>query len=363
MRVAILIDGLAVGGAERQALQAAALVARAGCAVELIHYHPVDELRAGGRGRAPGVRVSFVPKGSGPSLLVPRLGRHLRRWTPDVLHAFKARSTLYAALAGRVARVPVVLGGCRGQYEEDAFTRMVHRLTRGLLDGWIVNSRGIAASLIEAVGVREQDCFVVYNGVDREALASTLDAAAARRKFGLDPAAETATIIGGLRPIKNHALFLEMACRVAGRRPSAQFLVAGDGELRPVLRRRRAGRDPSRDFRSPPGVGTSWRRRTSACSRRDEGMASRSWRQWPGFRSSALMRRRRRSQTDGRPVVPAGCGRSADRVGRILGDAKLRRLMGEAAAATVRERFGLEAMAAGLIEVYRNRLYRVARGT
>ena len=51
----------------------------------------------------------------------------------------------------------------------------------------------------------------------------------------IPPSAPLIGIVGRLVPIKNHALFLEMASRVLQSQPDAYFLIVGDGEDRAAL--------------------------------------------------------------------------------------------------------------------------------
>jgi glycosyltransferase involved in cell wall biosynthesis len=53
--------------------------------------------------------------------------------------------------------------------------------------------------------------------------------------LGFAPDARLIGIVGRLFPIKNHALFIEAAARIAAVEPAARFVVVGDGTLRPAL--------------------------------------------------------------------------------------------------------------------------------
>ncbi|MFI5179604.1 MAG: glycosyltransferase, partial [Vicinamibacterales bacterium] len=78
---------------------------------------------------------------------------------------------------------------------------------------------------------------VVPLGFDLEPFAAIDHAAraAARRALGLDAAAPVITIVGRLTAIKQHELFLRAAREVHEARPSATFLIVGDGERRVEL--------------------------------------------------------------------------------------------------------------------------------
>ena len=231
MRVAILIDGLNRGGAERQVLLAGEALARRGCIVDVLHYHPRTGVVYDPPACPEGMRIVLLRRGRTALGLVRSLARHLRSHPVQIVHAFKSRPTFYAALGGRLAKVPVVLGGCRSRYEEPAPVRWAHRCVAPLLAGWVFNSRATIPSLREALRVDEDRCFVVYNGVERTGGVSSLSNAAAKQRLRVDPTAPTIVIIANLR------LFLSMASRVSRRHPAARFLIVGEGELRSTLER------------------------------------------------------------------------------------------------------------------------------
>jgi glycosyltransferase involved in cell wall biosynthesis len=236
MRAAILIDSLARGGAEHQALNATHALARRGCDATLIHYHPALPGRT--YEDHPAVRegrVLFLPKGGSAAGFIWRLSRLLSRNRFDVVHGFKSIATIYACMAGRLARVPVVIGGCRAEYEDGGAVRLMHLLLRSGVDGWVVNSRAVAQSLVARVGVSKERCFVVTNGVAPEEFRSALSPVEARRRLGLDDAVHAVSIIARLRAQKNHRLFLAAAGRILVHRQDVRFLIVGDGELRSDL--------------------------------------------------------------------------------------------------------------------------------
>src|SRR6266536_507237 len=125
MRVAIVIDSLARGGAERQAIHATRELKRSGCDVELIYYHHVthgyDFLRPDE------ARVTYLPKNGRYLRFVASLRDRLKEGRFDVVHGFQGSPTLYACAAARLAAVPAVLGGIRAEYDERGLVRLGHR--------------------------------------------------------------------------------------------------------------------------------------------------------------------------------------------------------------------------------------------
>jgi glycosyltransferase involved in cell wall biosynthesis len=96
-----------------------------------------------------------------------------------------------------------------------------------LVHGLVANSEAGRRFTIRTLGMREEDVFVVHNGVD-VARFRPRDPGPARRALGLPEAAPVVGMVASFKPQKNHLLFLEVARRVLGRRPDALFVCAGE---------------------------------------------------------------------------------------------------------------------------------------
>ena len=234
MRIAIVIDYFLRGGAERQALYAARELVRRGCDVEIIYYYETADGYDHTLGK--GALFTYVPKNGTYVRFLLRLWRHLRRGHFDVVHAFKNAPCIYGCTAAVLAGTPVVFGGYREQYRHHGIVIIGHRFINRFITGWIVNSRAIAESLVKCIGADREKISVVYNGIDANAFASSLSPQEARTRLGLPADAKVVSIIGRLRPEKNHAMFLRMASRVRRELPDARFLIIGDGPLEGPLR-------------------------------------------------------------------------------------------------------------------------------
>ena len=226
MKIAIVIDSLAKGGAERQALLSARMLAARGCDVELIrYYHSADDYETASCAPA---RVVLIEKRNRPVRFFFRLVRHLRSGRFDVVHTFKEIPCVYGCLAGALAGVPVRLAGYRGQVAIPGMMRRLLRLVDRASAAWIPNSQAVAETLVEYLGVERSRLHVVHNGIDVSALKSSLTSAEAKRRLDLSADAPTVAIIAALRPEKNHGMFVRMADEVHHVNPHAQFLIVGD---------------------------------------------------------------------------------------------------------------------------------------
>ena len=234
MKLALVVDYLKTGGAERQVLITAAELGKLGHHVEIITYRSDIEFEEFILKNA----LTIVPIKAGGFTRIGRvweLSRHLRRGHFHVVHAFKGTPTIFAALAARMAGIKPVFGGYRAEYVQGTFFKAAHLCIDRLLSGWIVNSQTIADSMSAAVGIAAQRFFVVYNSINPAAFIPGLSRDAAKSNMGIAAGDYVITQVARLSPEKNHYLFLDMATIVLQQRSDVTFLVVGDGPLRAAL--------------------------------------------------------------------------------------------------------------------------------
>lgn len=170
-----------------------------------------------------------------------KLWRLMRRLKPDVVHTHTAKAGFVGRWAAWLARVPVRVHTYHGHvfhgYFGAAKTRLfltLERLTARLTDRLITISPALRDELAGVYRVAPAQKFaVVPLGLE------LAQYAAAPRRTGtlraahlIPPDAPLIGIVGRIVPIKNHALFLEMAGRVLQSQPDAYFVIVGDGEDR-----------------------------------------------------------------------------------------------------------------------------------
>jgi glycosyltransferase involved in cell wall biosynthesis len=185
-----------------------------------------DDSELASRLRASGVRVrpaAWRP-GLDPRVIWPILGELHHR--PAILHAHDAHALTLAGVCATLTGAPLVA------------TRRVdfHLSGRGY---WARADRIIAisnavAEVLAGDGIPRTRITVVYSGISLEA---TRGAArlGIRERLGLAADASIAANVAALVPHKDHATLIDAAKRLEQRFPSLHWVVAGEGELRPVL--------------------------------------------------------------------------------------------------------------------------------
>lgn len=226
-RAVLVISNLEFGGAQRQVVEFANHAGSLGFDVHicsLSDYVPLaDQLTDRDR------RLHVVQKKwKFDVTVIPRLARLLRELKPDIVHGFLFDAEIAARLAGRRARVPVIIGSERNtDYRLKRRQLIVYRLTRGCVDCVIANSHAGARFNQRMLGHRPEQYHVVHNGVDTQRF-QPRDGEAVRQELGLAPHDLVIGMFASFKAQKNHGLAFTAAQRVFTAEPRARLLLVGD---------------------------------------------------------------------------------------------------------------------------------------
>ena len=159
-----------------------------------------------------------------------RLAKHLHRSKIDIAHGFDFYANLILIPAAKLARTPIVIGSQR--QVGDLLTAAKFRAQLAafrLCDAVVCNSQAAAGRLLEA-GFAASKLVVIGNALPNEAFASTPPAFSRSRGV-----LRVGMIARMNATYKNHRVFLRAAARLARKYTNLEFLLVGDGELRPEL--------------------------------------------------------------------------------------------------------------------------------
>jgi len=175
-----------------------------------------------------------------------KLLRLIRSFRPTIVHTHTAKAGAIGRSAAIVAGVPVRVHTYHGHVLRGYFGRLKTQVFI-----WIEQLLGRFTQRVVAISELQRDelcdvyrvvprqrCEVIPLGFDLSSFAvAERRRGELRRELGVPDERPLIGIVGRLVPIKNHAMFFEVAHRVRNVR-DATFVVVGDGELRPELERR-----------------------------------------------------------------------------------------------------------------------------
>ena len=226
-----------MGGAEREVYHLAEEFKRRGWSVAaismLVLESPIADLQK--------IGVETLSLGMRKGLPDPRtlvaMGRFLRRWRPDVLHAHMVHANLLARLSRLVAPAPLVISTIHNENEGAQWRYIAYRLTDRLSDVTTTVSEVAQVAATRRGAAPAGSIAVVPNGLKTAPYAS--DAAVrARTRSALDLGDRfTWLTVGRLVPEKGYPDMFAAFRRALERYPTARLLIAGKGRLEDEIRR------------------------------------------------------------------------------------------------------------------------------
>lgn len=167
------------------------------------------------------------------------LVRELRRIAPEIVHTHSSKAGVLGRLAAALARVPIVIHTVHGWGFHDGQQPLKRRLfvaleklVAPLTTQWVAVSQANAHTGA-AQGIASEERFVVIrSGVELKAFRAAAGNGRLRRELGIDQAVPLVGMVACLKPQKSPVDFVRVAARVARDLPNAQFVLAGDGDLR-----------------------------------------------------------------------------------------------------------------------------------
>jgi glycosyltransferase involved in cell wall biosynthesis len=235
-----LVGSFHQGGSERQAVQLVKLLHReATCNIFLAALNKEgilrDEVEKIGFTEIPEFKLtSFYDLNFARQL--QNCVRFLKENKIEIIHTHDFYTNVFGIAAARLAGVPVKIaskretGGMRSNLQ-----KRIEKRVFSIADAIVVNAEAVK-NYLSGEGVSPEKIELIYNGIDLERLAPK---ETDRRKICEElnlPADENIkfiTLVANLRhAVKNQPMFLRVAQRLYEKFPDAQFVLAGEGELK-----------------------------------------------------------------------------------------------------------------------------------
>lgn len=234
VRLVLIINSLARGGAETQLLRLAGELVRRGWVVTLITFLPDNDL-SDEAARQGVENVALRSDGRRAVTVVPAISKIVRDRHADVVLSFLYHSNIVARLVGLRHRIPVVCS-VRNEYFGSQRRERLLRWTDRLAIATVANSRTTADSLRRRGLVSPERSGVILNAIDEDAFRA-LPEARARVRASLDIASGQFLWLcaARLQPQKDLPNLISAVQLLAGRGVPVRVVVAGDGALRQQL--------------------------------------------------------------------------------------------------------------------------------
>jgi len=162
---------------------------------------------------------------------------------PLIVHTHSSKAGILGRAAARIAGVPVVIHTVHGfgfHPRQRPGVRRFYIVLERLAARWTNHVIAVAQADLDkgvALGLfARKRASLIRSGIEIARYTGTgIDRVSAVRALGFDPARPLVGMVACLKPQKNPVDFVRAAALVAGSVPGAQFLIAGDGVLRPAV--------------------------------------------------------------------------------------------------------------------------------
>ena len=228
MKVLFVVSGLGGHGAEDQVILLSKELARLGHAAAIYclsgrtgRLHELD---------GSGVEV-LVDDKRGPldPAVLWRLRRHVRRWRPDLVHAFGFDADVYSRIADLSASAAVLNSERTDDQRVSRVQRLGYRLTSFFCDGVVANTRAGAEFARRLHRLSEERIDVLWNIVDLQAIDARI-ARSPRAAHGIfpGPGLKRLCMVASIRPVNDHPLALRTLKRLVEQDPSWRLICVGE---------------------------------------------------------------------------------------------------------------------------------------
>jgi glycosyltransferase involved in cell wall biosynthesis len=185
-----------------------------------------------------GIDITYLHRSKFDPLTLASLLDIIDRRQIDILHLHGYGATTFGRMAAGMRRIPAILHEHANLTDTPWFQKVADRILEPFTDIAIAVSKSTADFVIRARLVPRSKVKVVYLGVPleefsrRRAAAETADA---RHELGLRADDFAIGTVTRLHESKGNSVLVDAAARVVRERPSARFILAGEGPLLPDL--------------------------------------------------------------------------------------------------------------------------------
>ena len=230
MKIALLIDSLVAGGAQRQMTLLANGLAKRGYEVELFHYH--DNLQLLDDLALDRIRIVSIKKTwKADPLFIGRLCFELWRSKPQVLISFLLGPNFWARVCGTIAGTEKIIISERStNLDRSKLLVLLERTLSRLSCRTVVNTYTGKRRLVKHLRLPPEKIRVIYNGVDtaRFITSNRDDPATKRSSYDLRTNDFVIVLPGRIEVPKNHSCLIQAIALLDYERYRIRALFVGN---------------------------------------------------------------------------------------------------------------------------------------
>lgn len=228
MKIAHLITGLGMGGAEKMLLKTIPRLKNKNFIISLTNN---DTL--GKRIEEAGIKVYYLGlKKSNLLSTILKFRKIIKKEKPDILNSYLIHSNLFGRIFGKLFGVKKIICSVRNKHINKHFLNFLDRRTSFLVDLYTPNSNALVPFLIKHQKIKKAKIRVIENGIELDKFNFKIDEKKKKKELGL----KKQFIIGCIAKLEKQKGYLTLI-RAAKElnNPNMLFLFIGDGKERQKL--------------------------------------------------------------------------------------------------------------------------------
>jgi glycosyltransferase involved in cell wall biosynthesis len=192
-----------------------------------------------------GKKVFYITQNSEPPALsltaFLKLAKILRTEGVDILHCHKHISTFYGTIAGKMAKVPIILAHVHGMGRTRNFNRkLLNRFLLSHVDRIFAVGEAVKDDILQSnPAVNPEKVINTGNSIDYDYFSSSVyNKQTVRRKFGIPENSSVFGTAGRFVPTKGLRYLIRAFAQIKKQLRNVELLIAGTGELKDRLEKR-----------------------------------------------------------------------------------------------------------------------------
>jgi len=197
------------------------------------------------------VKTFFIPELIRPIsplkdlIALIKLFHFCKREKIDIIHTHSSKAGILGRWAARFAKVPIIIHTIHGWgfYPRQNFLKrkifvFLEKITDKITDRLIaVSQANIETGIQNRIG-EEEKYTLIRSGIKPSRFQNVeVKIVEKKKELGLEEVTKVVAMIAPFKPQKAPLDFVKIASRVVMKKPETQFLLIGDGELRPEIER------------------------------------------------------------------------------------------------------------------------------
>ena len=153
----------------------------------------------------------------------------------DIIHTFFEKSEVMGWILARLSRIPIWITSRRDLgFKRKKIYDTLFRFTAKDCKRCVANCQAVREQVIQRRNLPTQRVEVIYNGLDFSLYQKPSEHGPLRENLGVENGSPLIGMVANFNfKIKGHQYFLEAAKKVLEKMPNTEFLLVGDGPLRP----------------------------------------------------------------------------------------------------------------------------------